>query len=120
IPDRGAWLEFEAAANDCIYVRVDRTRKLPVTVLLRAVGIVANPKILEVLGDSEPMRATLERDNTNSAEEALIEIYKRLRPDEPPSEDSARSLFETLFYDGKRYDLAGVGRYKINKKLRLM
>ncbi len=120
IPNRGAWLEFEAAANDCVYVRVDRTRKLPVTVLLRAVGIVSDAKILEVLGDSEPVRVTLERDNTDTAEEALIEIYKRLRPGEPPSEESARSLFETLFYDGKRYDLAGVGRYKINKKLRLM
>ncbi|MBO8142607.1 MAG: DNA-directed RNA polymerase subunit beta [Firmicutes bacterium] len=120
IPNRGAWLEFEGGPNDCIYVRVDRTRKLPVTVLFRALGLVTDAKILDELGDSEAIRATLERDNTATAEEALIEIYKRLRPGEPPSEDSARSLFETLFYDPKRYDLAGVGRYKINKKLRLM
>ena len=120
IPNRGAWLEFEADSNDVIYVRVDRTRKLPVTVLLRAMGVASDAKIVEVLGESEPLRATLERDRTNTMEEALVEIYKRLRPGEPPSEDSARSLFNTLFNDPKRYDLAGVGRYKVNKKLRLM
>ncbi len=120
IPNRGAWLEFEADSNDVIYVRVDRTRKLPVTVLLRAMGFASDAKIVEMLGESEPLRATLERDTTNTTEEALVEIYKRLRPGEPPSEDSARSLFNTLFNDPKRYDLAGVGRYKVNKKLRLM
>ncbi|HEX6970641.1 MAG TPA: DNA-directed RNA polymerase subunit beta, partial [Limnochordia bacterium] len=120
IPNRGAWLEFECDANDVIYVRVDRTRKIPVTVLLRAIGYGSNGKILELFREAEPIRATLERDNSETEEEALIEIYKRLRPGEPPTEDSARTLFETLFYDPKRYDLAGVGRYKINKKLRLM
>jgi DNA-directed RNA polymerase subunit beta len=120
IPNRGAWLEFECDTSDCIYVRVDRTRKLPATVLLRALGYGSNAKINDLYGDAEPIRATLERDNTESEEEALIEVYKRLRPGEPPTEESARALFETLFYDPKRYDLAGVGRYKINKKLRIM
>ncbi|MGI6082605.1 MAG: DNA-directed RNA polymerase subunit beta [Limnochordia bacterium] len=120
IPNRGAWLEFECDANECIYVRVDRTRKIPATVLLRALGYGTNAKINDLFGDIEPVRATLERDNTESEAEALIEIYKRLRPGEPPTEESARSLFETLFYDPKRYDLAGVGRYKTNKKLRIM
>ncbi len=120
IPNRGAWLEFECDANDCIYVRVDRTRKVPVTVLLRALGFGSNARINELFREAEPIRATLERDNTDTEAEALIEIYKRLRPGEPPTEESARTLFETLFYDAKRYDLAGVGRYKINKKLRMM
>jgi DNA-directed RNA polymerase subunit beta len=120
IPNRGAWLEFECDANDCIYVRVDRTRKIPATVLLRALGYGSNAKIAELFRDAEPIRATLERDNTETEEEALVEVYKRLRPGEPPTEESARTLFETLFYDPKRYDLAGVGRYKINKKLRMM
>ncbi|MGI6609616.1 MAG: DNA-directed RNA polymerase subunit beta [Limnochordia bacterium] len=120
IPNRGAWLEFECDANDCIYVRVDRTRKIPATVLLRALGYGTNAKINDLFQDAEPIRATLERDNTESEAEALVEIYKRLRPGEPPTEESARALFETLFYDPKRYDLAGVGRYKANKKLRMM
>src|SRR5690606_18020931 len=120
IPNRGAWLEFETDANGCIYVRVDRTRKAPVTVLLRAMGLSTDAKIIDILGDSEPVQATLERDTTTSQGEALIEIYKRLRPGEPPTEESARSLFETLFMDPRRYDLAGVGRYKVNKKLRLL
>lgn len=120
IPNRGAWLEFEVDGNDVIHVRVDRTRKLPVTVLLRAMGLSSDAEIVAALGDSEPLRATLERDGTETTEEALVEIYKRLRPGEPPSTDSARSLFDTLFRDGKRYDLADVGRYKINQKLRMM
>ena len=120
IPNRGAWLEFECDNNDVIYVRVDRTRKLPVTVLLRAIGLSSNPMILQTFMEADPIKHTLERDNTETEAEALIEIYKRLRPGEPPTEESARSLFETLFYDPKRYDLAGVGRYKVNKKLRLM
>ena len=119
IPNRGAWLEFECDANDVIYVRVDRTRKIPATVLLRAVGYGSDAQILELYRNAEPIQATLERDGTESEAEALIEIYKRLRPGEPPTEESARSLFETLFYDPKRYDLAAVGRYTINKKLRL-
>ncbi|NLN27511.1 MAG: DNA-directed RNA polymerase subunit beta [Firmicutes bacterium] len=120
IPNRGAWLEFECDANDVIYVRVDRTRKIPATVLLRAVGYGSNAKILDLFNNAEAIRATLEKDSTESEAEALIEIYKRLRPGEPPTEDSARALFETLFYDPKRYDMAGVGRYKMNRKLRLL
>ncbi len=120
IPNRGAWLEFECDNNDVIYVRVDRTRKIPATVLLRAIGLSSNAQILQAFMEAEPIKYTLERDNTETEAEALIEIYKRLRPGEPPTEESARSLFETLFYDPKRYDLASVGRYKINKKLRLL
>ncbi|WRP18889.1 DNA-directed RNA polymerase subunit beta [Carboxydochorda subterranea] len=120
IPNRGAWLEFETDAQNVIWVRIDRNRKLPATVLVRAVGYGSNAQVLDVLGDVEPVRATLERDNTETESEALIEIYKRLRPGEPPTEESARTLFESLFYDPKRYDLAAVGRYKLNKKLRLI
>ncbi|MFB5066073.1 MAG: DNA-directed RNA polymerase subunit beta [Candidatus Wallacebacter cryptica] len=119
IPNRGAWLEFEMDANNVVTVRVDRTRKIPVTVLIRALGVATNHKILDLYYGAEAIKATLERDNTESEAEALIEIYKRLRPGEPPTEESARSLFETLFYEPRRYDLGGVGRYKINKKLRL-
>ncbi|HVJ47545.1 DNA-directed RNA polymerase subunit beta [Desulfitobacterium sp.] len=119
IPNRGAWLEFESDLNDNLFVRVDRTRKLPATVLIRALGYATNGQILELFDDNEHIRLTLERDNSESAEEALVEIYKRLRPGEPPTVDSARSLLETLFFDAKRYDLAKVGRYKLNKKLKL-
>ncbi|MBC2721293.1 DNA-directed RNA polymerase subunit beta [Desulfosporosinus sp.] len=119
IPNRGAWLEFETDVNDNIFVRVDRTRKLPGTVLIRALGYASNGQILELFNDNEYIRATLERDNSESTEEALVEIYKRLRPGEPPTVDSARSLLEALFFDAKRYDLAKVGRYKLNKKLGL-
>jgi len=110
-------LEFESDVNDNIFVRVDRTRKLPGTVLIRALGYSSNGQILELFNDNEYIRATLERDNSESTEEALVEIYKRLRPGEPPTVDSARSLLEALFFDAKRYDLAKVGRYKLNKKL---
>ena len=119
IPNRGAWLEFEFDLNNALYVRIDRTRKLPVTVILKAVGLGNNVQLMEKFDNHEAIQATLERDNTQTQEEALIEIYKRLRPGEPPTVDSARSLFETLFFDPKRYDLAAVGRYKINKKLNL-
>ncbi|MGI1660316.1 MAG: DNA-directed RNA polymerase subunit beta [Desulfitobacterium sp.] len=119
IPNRGAWLEFETDVNDNIFVRVDRTRKLPATVLIRALGYATNGQITELFDDNEHIRITLERDNTESTEEALVEIYKRLRPGEPPTVDSARSLLEALFFDAKRYDLAKVGRYKLNKKLEL-
>ena len=119
IPNRGAWLEFETDVNDNIYVRVDRTRKLPATVLVRALGYSTNGRILELFNDNENIRITLERDNTDSTEEALVEIYKRLRPGEPPTVESARSLLESLFFDPRRYDLAKVGRYKLNKKLGL-
>lgn len=117
IPNRGAWLELETDANDVVSVRVDRTRKLPVTVLVRALGYGSNPRILELFGEDPRIRATLERDNTENEDEALVEIYKRLRPGEPPTIDNARQLLETLFFDPKRYDLATVGRYKLTKKL---
>jgi len=119
IPNRGAWLEFETDVNENIYVRVDRTRKLLVTVLLRALGYGSNGQIAELFHDDERIRLTLERDHTESEEEALVEIYKRLRPGEPPTVDSAKSLLQSLFFDPKRYDLAHVGRYKLNKKLKL-
>jgi DNA-directed RNA polymerase subunit beta len=118
IPNRGAWLEFEFDANDVLFVRIDRTRKTPVTILLKALGLGNNYQISELF-DKDSIKNTLERDNTQNEEEALIEIYKRLRPGEPPTVDSARTLFETLFFDPKRYDLASVGRYKLNKKLGL-
>ncbi len=117
IPNRGAWLELETDANDVISVRVDRTRKLPVTVLIRALGYGSNTMISELFGDDVRIKATLERDNTDSREEALVEIYKRLRPGEPPTVDNATQLLESLFFDPKRYDLATVGRYKLTKKL---
>lgn len=117
IPNRGAWLELETDANDVVSVRVDRTRKLPVTVLIRALGWASNGAILELLNDDTRIRATLERDSTDSREEALVEIYKRLRPGEPPTLENATQLLESLFFDPKRYDLATVGRYKLTKKL---
>ena len=119
IPNRGAWLEYETDSNDVISVRVDRTRKQPVTVLLRALGIGTNAEIIELLGEDERLAATLEKDNTKTVEEGLIEIYKKLRPGEPPTVESASSLLNALFFDAKRYDLAKVGRYKFNKKLAL-
>ncbi len=117
IPNRGAWLELETDANDVVSVRVDRTRKLPVTVLVRALGWASSASVAELFGDDVRIRATLERDNTDSREEALVEIYKRLRPGEPPTVENATQLLETLFFDAKRYDLAAVGRYKLTKKL---
>jgi len=119
IPNRGAWLEYESDSNDIVYVRVDRTRKLPLTILLRALGYGTNQSIIELLGESEHLLRTLEKDSTKTEEEGLLEIYKRLRPGEPPTVDSAQSLIRTLFFDPKRYDLAKVGRYKFNKKLSL-
>ncbi len=119
IPNRGAWLEYETDTNDVVYVRVDRTRKQPVTVLLRALGIGTDEEIKELLGEDERLLATLDKDNTNSVESGLVEIYKKLRPGEPPTVESASSLINALFFDAKRYDLAKVGRYKFNKKLAL-
>lgn len=119
IPNRGAWLEYETDSSGIISVRVDRTRKQPVTVLLRALGIGSDAEILELLGDDERLRLTLEKDNTTNVDEGLIEIYKKLRPGEPPTVESASSLLNSLFFDHKRYDLAKVGRYKFNKKLAL-
>lgn len=117
IPNRGAWLEFESDANENLFVRIDRTRKLPATVFLRALGYSTNAQILELFEDDQRIRMTLERDHTDSTGEALVEIYKRLRPGEPPTVESAKTLLNTLFFDSKRYDLAKVGRYKLNKKL---
>lgn len=119
IPNRGAWLEFDTDSNDVMWVRIDRTRKLPVTVLIRALGLGSDDAIRQAFHEAPGILATLEKDSTQSEADAMIEIYKRLRPGEPPTEESARGLFSTLFYEPKRYDLAGVGRYKINKKLRL-
>ena len=119
IPNRGAWLELETDAKDIIYVRIDRTRKIPMTVLLRALGFSSDAEILELLGDDEYIRNTLDKDNTGNTEKALIEIYERLRPGEPPTAENARSLLYARFFDPKRYDLASVGRYKINKKLHI-
>ena len=119
IPNRGAWLELETDAKDIVYVRIDRTRKIPVTVLLRALGFGTDAEILDLLGHDEFIRNTLEKDNTDSTEKALIEIYERLRPGEPPTLENARNLLIARFFDPKRYDLANVGRYKINKKLHI-
>ncbi len=119
IPNRGAWLEYETDSNDIVYVRIDRTRKVPITTLLRALQISSDSEIIEVLGETEHLLTTLEKDPTSTEEEALLEIYKRLRPGEPPTVDSAKSLLNNLFFDPRRYDLAKVGRYKFNKKLAL-
>ncbi len=119
IPNRGAWLEYETDAKDVVYVRIDRTRKLPVTVLLRALGFGSDQEIIDLIGDNEYLRNTLEKDNTDNSEKALIEIYERLRPGEPPTVENARNLLISRFFDPKRYDLASVGRYKINKKLHI-
>ena len=119
IPNRGAWLEYETDSNDVIYVRIDKTRKLPITILARAMGYGSDAEIIDYFGEDERLRATIEKDNTKTKEEALLEIYKRLRPGEPPTVDSAVSLIESLFFDAKRYDLSKVGRYKFNKKLAL-
>ncbi|WP_050613625.1 DNA-directed RNA polymerase subunit beta [Bacillus testis] len=119
IPNRGAWLEYETDAKDVVYVRIDRTRKLPVTVLLRALGFGSDQEIIDIIGDNEYLRNTLEKDNTEGTDKALIEIYERLRPGEPPTVENAKSLLISRFFDPKRYDLANVGRYKINKKLHI-
>ena len=119
IPNRGAWLEYETDAKDVVYVRIDRTRKLPLTVLLRALGFSTDQEIIDLLGDNEYLRNTLEKDGTENTDQALLEIYERLRPGEPPTVENAKSLLYSRFFDPKRYDLASVGRYKANKKLHL-
>ncbi|MHB0976217.1 MAG: DNA-directed RNA polymerase subunit beta [Candidatus Aquicultorales bacterium] len=120
IPSRGAWLELETDKRDAVYVRVDRKRKQPVTILMKALGFGGtNDEILTLFEGVEPIKATLEKDFTESREEALVEIYKRLRPGEPPSIESARSLIDNLFFNPQRYDLAKVGRHKVNKKLQI-
>ena len=119
IPNRGAWLEYETDSNEIISVRVDRTRKQPLTTLLRALGIGSDQEILDIFGEDSRLLKTLEKDATNDYESGLKEIYKKLRPGEPPTVESAKSLLNSLFFDPKRYDLAKVGRYKYNKKLGL-
>ena len=119
MPIRGAWLEYETEANDVFYVRIDRTRKLPVTCLLRALGLETDTQIIEYFGDDRKLVATINKDTVKTADEAIIEIYKKLRPGELPTVDAARNLFSGLFFDNRRYDLAKVGRYKFNKKLSL-
>ncbi|HML38517.1 MAG TPA: DNA-directed RNA polymerase subunit beta [Bacillota bacterium] len=119
IPNRGAWLEYETDSNEIISVRVDRTRKQPVTTLLRALGFATDQEIIDILGEDDRLRKTIEKDPTKNYEDGLKEIYKKLRPGEPPTVESAKSLLDSLFFDPKRYDLAKVGRYKYNKKLGL-
>ena len=117
IPNRGAWLEYETDSNDVFYVRVDRTRKVPVTVLIRALGVGTNAEITELFGEEEKLLATFEKDQSEDYESGLLELYKKIRPGEPLSVDSAESIITGMFFDPKRYDLARVGRYKYNKKL---
>ncbi len=119
IPNRGAWLEYETDSNDVFYVRVDRTRKVPITVLIRALGIGTNPEILELFGEEPKIVASFEKDAATNYQEGLLELYKKIRPGEPLAVDSAESLIMSMFFDPRRYDLAKVGRYKFNKKLSL-
>src|SRR5699024_10401153 len=119
IPNRGAWLEFDTDANGVVSVRIDRTRKLPITTLLRALIFDTDEEIIEALGDTSELRTTLEKEVSRTQEEALIEIYKKLKPGDPASLESAEPLINNLFFDSRRYDLAKVGRYKFNKKLAL-
>ena len=119
MPIRGAWLEYETDANDVFYARVDRTRKIPVTMLLRAIGILTDEQMVELFGEEPKLMATIQKDTVKSQDEALIEIYKKLRPGELPTAEAARSLFSGLLFNPRRYDLAKVGRYKFNKKLSL-
>ncbi|MBR5473210.1 MAG: DNA-directed RNA polymerase subunit beta, partial [Clostridia bacterium] len=117
IPNRGAWIEYETSVNDVLYVRIDKNRKLPVTTFVRALGIATNEQMRELLGEDERLSATLEVDETKSVEDALVEVYKKLRPSEPVTIEGARTYLEQLFFDPRRYDLSRVGRYKYNKKL---
>ena len=119
IPNRGAWLEYETDSNDVFYVRVDRTRKVPITVLIRALGIGTNPEILELFGEEPKILASFGKDTAENYQEGLLELYKKIRPGEPLAVDSAESLITSMFFDARRYDLAKVGRYKFNKKLAL-
>ena len=119
IPNRGAWLEYETDSNDVFYVRVDRTRKVPITVLLRALGLGTNDEIREVFGDEPKIEASFAKDTSENYQEGLLELYKKIRPGEPLSVESAESLINAMFFDPRRYDLAKVGRYKFNKKLLL-
>ncbi|MEG2857181.1 MAG: DNA-directed RNA polymerase subunit beta, partial [Clostridia bacterium] len=117
IPYRGAWLEYETDLNDIFYIRIDKNRKVPVTSFIRALGIATDEQIKELFGEDERIIATLEKDASKTEAEALVEIYKRLRPGEPPTIDGAKTLINNLFFDARRDDLSNVGRYKYNKKL---
>ena len=117
IPNRGAWLEYETSANDVLYVRIDKNRKLPITTFMRALGIGTNEQIRALFGEDERLSATLEADDTKSVEDALVEVYKKLRPSEPVTIEGAKAYLEQLFFDPHRYDISRVGRYKYNKKL---
>ena len=119
IPNRGAWLEYETDSNDVFYVRVDRTRKVPITVLVRALGVGTNAEILELFGEEPKILASFSKDTAENYQEGLLELYKKIRPGEPLAVDSAESLITSMFFDARRYDLAKVGRYKFNKKLLL-
>ena len=117
IPNRGAWLEYENDVNDVFYVRIDKNRKIPITVFIRALGLGTDQEILDYFGEDERMLATIEKDNCKSVEEGMLEVYRKLRPSEPPTVDSARTHINNLFFDPRRYDMSRVGRYKYNKKL---
>lgn len=117
IPNRGAWLEYETDSNDVFYVRVDRTRKVPITVLVRALGYGTNAEILDLFGEEPKIMASLTKDTAENYQEGLLELYKKIRPGEPLAVESAESLITSMFFDPRRYDLAKVGRYKFNKKL---
>ena len=119
IPNRGAWLEYETDSNDIFYVRVDRTRKVPVTVLVRALGYGTNAEIIDLFGEEPKILASFGKDPSETYEDGLLELYKKIRPGEPLSVDSAKNLLDLMFFDPRRYDLAKVGRYKFNKKLHL-
>ena len=117
IPNRGAWLEYETDSNDVFYVRVDRTRKVPITVLIRALGVGSNAEIIDLFGEEPKILASFTKDTSTNYEEGLLELYKKIRPGEPLAVESAESLINAMFFDPRRYDLAKVGRYKFNKKL---
>ncbi|MBQ1988436.1 MAG: DNA-directed RNA polymerase subunit beta, partial [Clostridia bacterium] len=119
IPNRGAWLEYETSISDALYVRIDKNRKLPITTFIRALGVATNDQIRELFGEDERLAATLDIDDTKSTEEALVEVYKKLRPSEPVTIEGAKAYLEQLFFDPHRYDISRVGRYKYNKKLSL-
>ena len=119
IPNRGAWLEYENDVNDVFYVRIDKNRKLPITVFLRALGLGTDSDIIEMFGDDKRIKATFEKDSCKSVEDGLIEVYRKLRPSEPPTIESAQTHLNNLFFDPRRYDMSRVGRYKYNKKLNL-
>lgn len=119
MPLRGAWIEYETDSSDVFYVRVDRTRKLPVTVLLRTLGLSSDDQIRDLFGEEPLIETTIAKDTIKNEEDAIIEIYKKLRPGELPTVEAARTLFDGMFFDNRRYDLAKVGRYKFNQKLSL-